>query len=190
MSFEFPKFHINKYMLSASVIAIIFIAAMLYYHYKTEKPIPECICVFDLDDTITCGFDNAKSAIEECKNRSCVFAVNTARTSPYYADIKFGALGIHPEIFKDNFYHGTWNNKMSYTDRDSLINEIAKTKVKHLDTLHKKYGTAKDKIILFDDNDTNINLAKYHGYSTVHANHENCGLNNNVVKEISDILDP
>jgi len=180
----------DKSAILATFFGLFFISIMLFAHCTRKKPIPDCICVFDLDDTITCGFDNARKAIDECKNRSCVFAVNTARTSPYYADIKFGELGIHPEIFKDNFYHGTWNSKMSYVSNSSLSDEIAKTKIEHLDTLHNKYGTAKDKIILFDDNDTNINLAKYHGYSTIIANHENCGLNNNVIKEISNILDP
>src|SRR5574343_1404983 len=164
------------------VLLIIIIIFFVYYFYirnRKPKEYVDCVCVFDIDDTITCGLQNAKEAIDTCKERSCKLAINTARGGIYYNGIDFNALGIEPDTFYDDYYHGTWN-KMSYASENELIDDIAKTKVDHLYTVQQKYSVPKDRVILFDDNLNNIALAKYNGFSTILANHANCGLPHNI----------
>lgn len=177
-------------------IAILIVLAIIYIYYINNNNIENfsnCVCVFDIDDTITCGFDQAKKAIDECKKRSCLFAINTARTTKYHADIEYEKLGLTKdsfvEMFDDNFYNGTWNKKNSYINQDELIKDIAKNKTEHLITIKSKYNVPNNRIILFDDNYENLKNAKLHGFSTIYANSESCGLGKNVVREISDILD-
>jgi hypothetical protein len=176
------------YVIVFIIICIIFI--LIIYFTTSRKKQYNCACVFDLDNTITCNISNAKKAVDECSSRSCLFAINTARTQSYYKDIEIDNLGIPHSAFINDFYHGDWDkNNFSYANKEELMSYIAKTKVKNLDIISKKYGIPKKSIILFDDNTTNIDSAKYNGYSTILADHSNCGLKQNVDKEISDILD-
>lgn len=159
-----------------------------------------CACVFDIDNTITCGFSRALNAVNECKKRNCVIALNTARilTDPttdskidlkkIYEDLDLNKLGLKEEDFHDDVYYGTWLKNASYTTNESLMKDISETKTKHLETIQKKYNLSKDRIILFDDNLYNIEDAKKNGFSVIHANHVGCGLNDNVVSEIKRIL--
>lgn len=156
--------------------------------HKEEYSNDKCVCVFDLDDTITCSLDKAKAAINKCKSHGCDIAFNTARTIKYYADINTKYLGLSEKDF-EHFYTGD-HDKLDYTPTEKgLHNHIADTKVKHLYTIKEKFKV-KDpkKIILFDDNYLNITKAKSHGFSSIHANDIICGLNFNVVSDIEDIL--
>jgi hypothetical protein len=184
-------YNINKtfWTIVVIIIFIIFVICVWYY-WSTREPSVNCVCVFDLDDTITCGLDNAKTAINECRSNSCKFAINTARTSTFINDINFSALGLDPEEIKDDHYTGDWNTKkVSYTSKQDLMQQIANKKTEHMYHLSNKYNVPKNRIILFDDNYTNINIAKDHGFSTIYANSKTCGLGNNVGHEINSILD-
>lgn len=145
-----------------------------------------CVCVFDLDNTITCGLDTAKHVIQECKKNNCQIVVNTARTSPYIEDIQLDYLNLPKNI---EIYYGD-HDQHSFKNYNHLIEYIALKKKEHLDTISKKYNTKKSRIILFDDNETNIKTAQKYGYSVIHANHPMCGLNWNSINILNKILSP
>ena len=63
-----------------------------------------------------------------------VIAINTARPTKWYHDIKLEELGINEEDFLDDFYHGEEFN-CSFTNNQCLQDSISNTKVKHLNTL-------------------------------------------------------
>lgn len=148
----------------------------------------DCICAFDLDDTLTCGLASAKKAVMKCKEKKCKFAVNTARSVPYYNDIRLNEIDLEPELFINDIY--VWkNNNMTFTSYDNLAKNVADTKVLHLENLATKYNVSKNRIILFDDNSTNIEIASKSGFSTIHANDVQCGLPSNVDKKIEYILE-
>ncbi len=136
------------------------------------------VCVFDLDDTLTCGLENAKNAIQQCKINNYKLAINTARTGKYCDDIKFEKLGIEKHEIEDDYYHGDEINFSNGGDKNLNI-VIANKKVQNLNKIREKYDLQKNQIILFDDNHYNINLAKKEGYVVVHANGGNkngCGI--------------
>jgi len=170
------------------IFVIAFIIIIIYnYTQKLENLPNSCACVFDLDDTLTCNYANAKNAINACKQNGCVFAINTARTSSYYGDIPLDKLGLEENLFINDIYTGDWNTVNKSFSRESFNKHVANTKKEHLDTISKKYNILKNRIILFDDNINNITVAKENGYSTVHAN-DTCGLNQNVLSEVNYIL--
>lgn len=148
------------------------------------------ICVFDLDDTLTCGFDNAKAAIYECKINECKIAINTARPAPYYRDIKLKKLGLEKSDFEGDIYYGDWIRDMvSSISYEKIMEKVVSTKVKHLKTLENKYNISdRKKIILFDDHIGNIKGARDAGFSVIHANSVACGLPEDVGKQIRDII--
>lgn len=171
-----------------------FLFLFLVFHFhkkekeKEEKEVYPCACVFDLDDTITCSTDIAAETIQTCRDNKCLIAFNTARGSPYFEDLKFNKLGLTREEVAKEFYHGNYNITHSF-NREGLDNYIAETKVKHLDTISKKYNIPKNKIILFDDNRLNIQYATNYGYATVFANNPYCGLPFSSTSIVSQILD-
>jgi len=150
-----------------------------------------CACVFDFDNTITCGLDLAKSAIDDCKKRGCKLAFNTARAMPYYEDIKLEKLGLTEEDVRDNLYHGDWLEGMvSSLTREGLVKKIADTKSRHMKTIQNKFNILDPKkVILFDDVYPNITNVREKGFSAIHANHRICGLNERVKSDIAKILD-
>ena len=148
------------------------------------------ICVFDLDDTLTCGFDHARAAIHECKINECKIAINTARPAPYYKDIKLKKLGLEINDFIGDVYYGDWaRNMVSSMSYEKIMENVVNTKVRHLETLKNKYNIQdRKKIILFDDQEKNIEGARKAGFGVIHANSVACGLPENVGKQIRDII--
>ncbi len=136
------------------------------------------ICIFDIDSTINVSLENAKKAVETCKNHNAIIAINTARPGYFYQDLDLDAINLSIDDFKDNFYHGDYLNMLS-------PEAIANTKVKHMDFIQKKYNCDRKKMILFDDNKLNIEKTKNAGYSTILANNNIYGgLSNTVDNEI------
>lgn len=152
------------------------------------------VCAFDLDDTITCGIGNAKRAIDICKQNNYKIAINTARVMPFYEDIRLKELGLTEDEIVDDFYHGK-EYKCSFTTNEEFRDKIAETKVEHMYTLANKWGLPKEKVILFDDQETNIIKAKIHGFPTITAGGGNgsgsgngdevsCGLPDNINEQL------
>jgi hypothetical protein len=154
---------------------------------------------------LTCGIENANKSINECLKNKCKIAINTARTSPYYDDLDLYSLGLTEEMFKNDIFYGTWNKDPTILDlngpngpngpngSNSLnINNIsvavAKNKVSNLQKISKKYNIDPSRTILFDDNINNIEAAKKNKFSTIYANHNICGIPNDTISQIRNIL--
>lgn len=154
-------------------------------HFSTEQP--NCIFAFDIDGTITCGIDRASKAISKAKELGCKIAINTARPTRWYGDLDLQGLGLNESDFISDFYNGE-PFKCSFTDLNCFENSIATTKVNHLHTLSQKWKVKPQRIILFDDQWSNIEKCRQAGFSTIFANHSSCGLPDNVIEQIDLIL--
>lgn len=143
------------------------------------------VCAFDLDDTITCGIEQAAKAIQSCKKNNCKIAIITARPRKWYSDINLEDLGLKEEDFIDDFYYGD-NLLCSFIDDVSFKNCIANNKVRQLKHISEKYNIKPERILFFDDNHDNIKLASEAGFKCIHANHDLCGLPYNTHRIIDD----
>lgn len=115
----------------------------------------KCGCVFDIDDTLTCG--DPKKVIQMCKDNGCVFGLNTARSKPYAWDVPLQDQGFPLNVMKgeDFVYNPTQTN-------------IVPTKVAGLrDFQHKWKIDSPSKILFFDDNKLNIDGANAAGFTGV-----------------------
>ncbi len=169
------------------IVVIMFILLCIIMRKETFKNTYNGMCVFDLDNTITCGLDNAKLAIDICKKNNYGIAINTARTSQYYSDINLDKLGLSEVDFINDFYYGKLP-QCSFTDEDCFYDNIANTKIEHLYTLSKKWNLNPQKIILFDDVWNNIEKANVNGFSTVFANHQICGIPDNISSQLEKLM--
>jgi len=145
------------------------------------------ICAFDLDNTLTCGLDNAAKAIAKAKELGSKIAIVTARPQKFFGDLNFPKLGLQIEDIGDDFYIGE-QFKCSFFDIKCMEDSIADTKVKNLQILAEKYAVDPKRIILLDDQPANIRKAIAGGFSGILANNPTCGLKNNVDEEIENIL--
>ena len=107
-------------MIFIIIVAIIIIIFIIYY-FRKEKLTNDysCGCVFDLDDTLTCGQERAKEAINYCKSKGCKISINTARPTKWYSDIKLSQLDLSENDFNDDFYCTEVfdrNNNFKYTE--------------------------------------------------------------------------
>lgn len=167
-----------------------FISIILYRNYENINTNINGICAFDIDGTITCGINKAAQAIAKCKQMGCKIAINTARPTKWYSDLNLDELGLQDQNFDaidSDFYNGE-PFRCSFTDVECLEDSIANTKVKHLHTLATKWNVNPKRIILFDDQITNIEKAKQAGFSVIFANNKDCGLPDNVIEQIDNIL--
>jgi beta-phosphoglucomutase-like phosphatase (HAD superfamily) len=170
------------------IILVIIIAFMIHREKFNENDSdPGCVCAFDLDGTITCGIDRAAKAITRCKELGCKIAINTARPTKWYHDLDLHGLGLVDHDFDSDFYNGE-PFKCSFIDTKCLENSIADTKVKHLHTLATKWNVNPQRVILFDDQFSNVERAKQAGFSAIRANNKECGLPDDVVQQIDSLL--
>ena len=170
------------------ILLVIALVALVHKNENFSQEIPtNCICVFDIDGTITCGLDRAAKAIARCKELGAKIAINTARPTKWYDDLNLAGLGLLESDFESDFYHGQPFN-CSFVDIKCFQDSIATTKVNHLHTLSTKWNVNKQRIILFDDQWRNIEKARESGFSGIFANDQLCGLPDNVVTLIDDIL--
>jgi hypothetical protein len=180
-------------IICASLFSIVFLFLFFIYYKdpfnneQTDTISVPCVCAFDLDNTLTCGISRAAKAVDICKKQGCKIAINTARPTPWFSDLKLKRLGLEEIDFKDDFYH-IEPFKCSFQDNNCLSETISNTKSDHLDTISKKYSVPKNKVILFDDQWDNVKRARERGFSGIYANHPNCGISQNVHKEIDKIL--
>ena len=180
----------NENIIIIFFVLVCFILIVLIIKFLIKEPSKQNyngVCAFDLDDTITCGIEQAKIAINTCKKNNYKIAIITARPQQYYSDIKLDALGLIEEDFIDDFYHGD-KHECSFIDKNCLMDSIAETKVKQLYELSKKYNLDPSKIIFFDDQLKNIENAKINGFYTVHANNPSCGLPIDIYDKLSNIF--
>jgi hypothetical protein len=172
------------------IIFLVMLIAFMIYKYPEkfeQSKEPDTVCAFDIDGTITIGLDRAAKAIAKCKEIGAIIAINTARPSKWYDDLDLYKLGLTDFNFDSNFYHGE-PFTCSFVDINCFEDAIASTKVKHLHTLSSKWNVHPKRVILFDDQWSNINKAKQSGFSTIHANYHSGGLPDNVVEQIENII--
>jgi hypothetical protein len=166
-------------------ILLVIIIIVGYTHDKSNNLTivspANCICVFDIDSTITCSEDNARKVVDVCKENKCVLAINTARPYPVYQDLDLDALGLTLQDFQNDFYYG------SYTDLISA-ESIANTKTLHMNYMKSKYKVSPDKMILFDDNILNITRSAEAGYKTLLADNNPCGLQKDAYIKTQELL--
>lgn len=166
-------------VLALIILGFIFFKLMSREHMVEEY---ECVCAFDVDDTITSESKTAKdvhtraiNAIQQCKENNCKIVINTARMP--ISNKKWDIIRDLPDKVKEHIeseediYHGETLPQCSFIGYDCLYNQIAETKVKHLKNVAQKYNIDHKKIILFDDLYQNIKKASEHGFSVVHANY-------------------
>ncbi len=171
------------------IIILLIGVSVVYYREKfTEEIVSDCVCAFDIDGTITHGIDRAAKAIAKAKELGCRIAINTARPSRWYHDLDLYGLGLKESDFDSDFYNGE-PFKCSFIDTKCFEDSIATTKVKHLHTLSQKWKVDPHRIILFDDQWSNIEKAKQSGFSTIYANHHLGGLPDDIVEIMSNILE-
>lgn len=183
---------ISREIIFLLIICLIGLCILLVYSRKgtetnSEKTSQNCICAFDLDGTITCGLSRAANAISKCKELNCKIAINTARPTRWYDDLNLNKLGLSESDFDSDFYNGE-PFTCSFSGDDCLEESISNTKVKHLHTLSAKWNVNPQRIILFDDQHSNIEKSRQNGFSTIYANHSTCGLPDNVAEQIENIL--
>lgn len=142
---------------------------------------PDCVCVFDIDHTITCG--EPKHSVDMCKRHNCRLAINTARPAKYSKDIDMGEMGFDEPYYHDSdFYY----NPNSYSQSG---NKVAQVKAGYLSSLQRKYSIPdKRRIILFDDNNENLKVAYEQNFSTIKASDRRCGLGQQSAVKINNIL--
>lgn len=177
------------FLIAVTILLVIFVAIMIHKNREkfNDDPDTGCVCAFDLDGTITCGVDRAAKAITRCKELGCRIAINTARPTKWYNDLDLHGLGLHDYDFDSDFYHGE-PFKCSFTDTKCFSDSIADTKVKHLHTLSTKWNINPQRVILLDDQFSNVEKARQSGFSAIYANNQLCGLPDNVVDQINNIL--
>lgn len=159
------------------------------YSFINQEPLTNtnvdgnCLCVFDIDHTITCG--NPKPMVDKCIEKGCRLAINTARPKKYIKDVDINALGFKkPHYNEDDFYY----NPSSYSQHPL---DVAKVKSNYLELLRNKYTIHdKKRVILLDDSEYNIEVAKNNGFSVIKArrDHYGCGLNHKDTDHLDQIL--
>jgi len=106
----------------------------------------------------------------------CVIALNTARPIPYTGDLNLEYLGLDKKSLGYDFE--IYNYTPHLASVVHLDDDIANTKVRHLNTIRDKYDFDKSNVVLIDDNYMNIQKAKQNGFSVIHANSPDCGIPN------------
>lgn len=155
-------------------LIIIILIVCYYYFTKKKETFYEGSCVFDIDNTITLGVERARDIIGWCKKNNYKIAINTARPIKFYLDLDLKGLGLVEKDFIDDFYIV---NRLLYT--------VPEGKVENLKHISRKYNLEPGNIIFFDDLLENIEGARKHGFSTIHANDNGIPSNFSLVKSLS-----
>lgn len=122
------------------------------------------VCVFDLDQTLTCG--DAARAVRACRDQDYEIAVNTARPAGWL-EPRLAALGL-PAPHSSAFVH----NPRSYRQTPA---QRAEAKARGMDRIAEVFGTSN--LILFDDLEENVNAARRAGYRAQHVSQNGqCGI--------------
>lgn len=131
-------------------------------------PPPPCGCVFDIDDTLTCG--DPTTVIRMCKDNGCILGLNTARNRPYALDVPLKEQGFPPNVLNSEDF--------VYNPNPTLEN-VMPTKVAGLRAFQYKWKIdSPSKILFFDDNFSNIEGANAAGFKGVWCpkTYEECGV--------------
>ena len=118
---------------------------------------PPCGCVFDIDQTLTCG--DPRKVVQMCKDNGCVFGLNTARNMPYADDVALKDQGFPPNVLNGEDF--------VYNPNPTLANVVS-AKVAGLQHFQHKWKIdSPAKILFFDDSLPNIEGANAAGFKGV-----------------------
>ena len=118
---------------------------------------PPCGCVFDIDDTLTCG--NPANVVRMCKENGCALGLNTARNMPYALDVPLKEQGFPPNVL---------NSEDFVYNPAPTFDNVVPTKVEGLREFQRKWKIdSPSKILFFDDNLANIKGANAAGFTGV-----------------------
>lgn len=168
------------------IILIVFVIMVLYFlrsPIKEAGPYPKeaappktpagaypvrCGCVFDIDDTLTCG--DPAAVVRMCKENGCVLGLNTARNMPYAFDVPLKEQGFPSNVLdSEDFVYNP----------DPTFDNVVSTKVKGLRDFQQKWGIDSPfKILFFDDSLANIEGANAAGFTGVWCSKtaQQCGI--------------
>jgi hypothetical protein len=152
-----------------TIILYIIIGLLIYLLVRDSENFKNdvdknCICSFDLDNTLSNSKD-AKISVNECIKNKCKLIVNTARPSDWIEDIDTSKINL------TNFDH-----YFNPTSRMQNMNGIINKKIEILEKAKKKHNVKENVCIFhFDDNVNIINSMNRKGYSTIIANENNNG---------------
>jgi predicted AAA+ superfamily ATPase len=145
---------------------------------------PKGACVFDLDDTLTCGQHSCAKhkieamceSIDTCVREDMAIEVNTAR--PQQDNILWGI----PNAVKGRLIKH--DADVYIRPRDSKLS-VEEQKLRHMKTIAKKWKISKKKMILFDDRLSTCTHLKNKGFKAIHVKNENgiCSDELNVLKK-------
>ena len=127
-----------------------------------------CGCVFDIDDTLTCG--DPAAVVRMCKENGCVLGLNTARNMPYALDIPLKEQGFPPNVL---------NSEDFVYNADPTFDNVVSTKVKGLHDFQQKWKIdSPSRILFFDDSLSNIEGANAAGFTGVWCSKtgQQCGI--------------
>lgn len=132
---------------------------------------PNGLCAFDIDDTVTCGIENASRMIKWCKDHDMPVAIVTARPRPIPPQ-HWNTLGFTADDLLRRFHH----NPMSLYQRGD---EHGLAKAQSLERLMQQEGvsTGRECVVLFDDMAYNTNAARDAGFTAFQVGNGNvCGI--------------
>jgi hypothetical protein len=122
---------------------------------------PGGLCAFDIDNTITCGRDNAKDLIGWCRDHDIPVAIVTARPRPV-PPRDWEALGFTMDDLRHRF---RYNPRSPYQDGFAH----GGTKVRALEQLmhQENVHTGRDCVVLLDDMAYNTDAAREAGFTAI-----------------------
>ncbi len=135
---------------------------------KGPAVMPQGACVFDIDETLTCGNRCSVSkvkamhkAIDYCVEKDMAIEVNTAR--PGQADMLWGVpKTVKQKLVKNNadVYYRPLNSRHS----------VEEQKLVHMRTIAKKWHISdKKNLVLFDDRLSTCRHLQKNGISAIHV---------------------
>ncbi len=142
------------------------------------------VCVFDIDNTLTCGttlcsvsqIENMIKSIDLCKQNNMAIEINTAR--PPQDNVLFGI---------DQKVLDSIGDIKPYTREPDGI-QVEMQKLINMKKIARKHNVSEKKTILFDDVKSTCDLLNKHDIPTVHVRQMN-GITNEEYEEFKVKLD-
>lgn len=150
---------------------------------KPVEPPPKefIVCAFGFENVLNAG--SPVRCLEMCKYTGCNLAILTTSNKDNANDIPLEELGFtSPHYKEDNYFY----NPNSST---STLEDASNTRLDHLNKLKQKFNIKDNKrIILFDDNRINIDLAESNGFSVIQIGTKHPGIQEEDIKKAFEMI--
>ena len=138
------------------------------------------VCVFDIDNTLTCNgecsinqIENMKNSIRLCNENNMGVAINTAR--PPQNDVLFG---INADVRRLLKYVNVYTRP-----RNGISVELQK--LEHMNTIANEHNVNVNKTILIDDRLSSCRFLEQNNVSTIYVSGEN-GITTNEYEKLKE----